>query len=241
MSNKTLTFFMFTALLFMLKSHAQVPVPDCAVLTAALSKKYEGECKKGQASGKGEAWGDSHHYTGEFKKGMPNGKGTYHFNADSLYTGNIQDGLREGKGEMTYKKSKNGVVHDSIVQGYWSGDIYRGKSYRTFAMSGGSNFSSYDISPSASSGDMLTFEIASTSGNPARGEGIYVSSLSAQYPGNKNFSKIISSYDSANTSFTNVQIGGFPAKIKGRLTDGTNFELELYKPANWKIRLFVNK
>ena len=126
---------MFTALLFMLKSHAQVPVPDCAVLTAALSKKYEGECKKGQASGKGEAWGDSHHYTGEFKKGMPNGKGTYHFNADSLYTGNVQDGLREGKGEMTYKKSKNGVV-----QGYWSGDIYRGKSYRTFAMSGGSNF-----------------------------------------------------------------------------------------------------
>lgn len=219
---------------------AQAPEP-CKVNFTLLSKRYEGECKKGIASGKGEAWGE-HHYIGEFKNGMPNGKGTYHYNDNESYTGNMQDGLREGKGQMTYKiKDKEGTPKDSIVEGYWSGDIFRGKSYTTYQLSGGSSFSSYEISPSHSSGNQITFEISSTSGNPVRGSGIYVQSLVAYYDNKQGFSKIISTFDSNNTSFTNVQIGGFPAKIQGRLTDGTNFELELYKSANWKIRFYINK
>jgi len=123
--------FILCCLLTVLLVKAQSAEP-CKVSFAPLSQRYDGECKKGQASGKGEAWGE-HHYIGEFKNGSPNGKGTYYYNDSESYTGNLQDGLREGKGQMTYKiTDKQGVSKDSIVQGYWSGDIYRGKSYTTY-------------------------------------------------------------------------------------------------------------
>jgi hypothetical protein len=215
---------------------------DCKVTTTTLSKRYEGECKKGFANGKGEAWGEKDHYVGEFKKGSITGKGVYYYGEDMVYTGTLQEGIKEGKGEMLYKiKSKDGIVKDSLVQGYWSGDIFRGKTYTTYKLLNGSSFASYDISPSNSVGDIITIEVSSTSGIPATGNGIFVSSIDASYDSTKGFSKIVSTYASNNSSFTNIQIGGFPVKLRGRLTDGSNFELELYKAATWKVKFFINK
>ena len=213
---------------------------ECKVNTALFNERYEGECKKGLAHGKGEAWG-KYHYRGEFTKGSVTGNGTLFFAADSTYTGAVQDGLREGKGEMVYKlKNKDGVVEDSIVKGCWSGNVYRGKTYQTFRLNA-SSFASYEISPSSSTGNMLNFEVTSTTGIPANGNGIYVASLTVRSAGDKNFAKVLSTFNSNNTSFTMIQLDEFPARLEGKLTNGDTFELNLYKAANWKIRFYINK
>ena len=213
---------------------------ECKVNTPLFNERYEGECKKERAHGKGEAWG-RYHYKGEFTKGSVTGNGTLLFAADSTYNGAVQDGLREGKGEMVYKvKTKEGAVQDSIVKGYWSGDYYRGKSYRTYRLNNMS-FASYDISPSSVSGNILSFEVSSTTGIPSNGNGIYVASLNVKTADNNNVTKFISSFDSNNTSYTTIQISSFPALLEGKLTNGDTFELHLYKSANWKIHFYLNK
>jgi len=224
-------------LIFGCKSFSQ----ECKVITPAFADKYEGECKKGLAQGLGEAWGNTTHYKGEFKKGAVTGKGTLYFKDDSTYTGAVQDGIREGKGEMLYKLANGTDVRDSIVQGYWSADVYRGKSYTTYKVNSSASFASYDISPSSGSGDLLTFEVTSTSGTPNTGNGIYVSSLVVKCNNGEGWGRLISSYDSNNTSFTTLQITCFPALIQGRLTNGNTFEMELYKAADWKIKFYINR
>jgi len=223
-------------LLFMLSGYNSF-AQDCKVLTHAFSVKYVGECKKGLAHGAGEAWGDALRYAGEFKKGAVTGKGVIYFENGSTYTGVVQDGLREGKGEMLYHKAEG----DSIVKGYWSADVYRGDRYTTYKVNSSASFASYDISPSSASGDLLTFEITSTSGQPNTGSGIYVSNLLVKCNDGEGWGKVNSTYNSNNTSFTTVQITCFPAVIQGRLTNGNTFEIELYKAANWKIKFYINK
>jgi hypothetical protein len=232
------SFLITTAILFFTSlSFSQ----ECKVLTPSLSEKYEGECKKGVANGKGEAWGQKLHYKGDFKKGAATGKGSLFFEADSTYTGVVQDGLREGKGEMLYKVTNGGTVKDSIVKGYWSADVYRGNSYTTYKVNSSASFASYEISPSLGTGDVLTFEVSSTSGIPANGSGVYVTSLLVKCKDGEGWGKFISTYNTTNTSFTTVQITCFPAVIQGRLTNGNTFEIELYKAADWKIKFFINK
>ena len=49
---------------------------DCVVSVAALSGKYEGDCKNGKADGNGKAMGEDA-YEGAFRSGLPDGKGKY--------------------------------------------------------------------------------------------------------------------------------------------------------------------
>jgi hypothetical protein len=213
---------------------------ECKVTTPLFNERYEGECKKEKAHGKGEAWG-KYHYKGEFNKGNVTGNGTLYFAPDSTYIGAVQDGLREGKGEMVYKiENKDGAKEDKLVKGYWSGDFYCGKTYRTYKLNNAS-FSSYDISPSSTSGNVLSFEVSSTTGIPSNGNGIYVASLNIKSADNNKVTKFISKFDSNNTSYTTIQISGFPALLEGKLTNGDAFELHLYKSANWKIHFYLNK
>ena len=50
------------------------PQEPCKVLMAGIDASYEGDCKKGKASGKGRASGTDL-YIGEFKNGLPHGNG----------------------------------------------------------------------------------------------------------------------------------------------------------------------
>ncbi len=228
----------FFGFLFMLLSSVLVAqsTEQCKVTTKTISSEYSGECKKGLASGVGEAKG-IHHYTGKFKKGMPNGKGVYSYDENTIFTGNFLDGLKEGKGEILYKLKDK----DSVVKGYWSGDVYRGKRYKTYEISGGLDISNYDIIYSRSSGNILTFEISSTSGNPSMGSGVFVTDLVITSEHEKNFVKFISHFNTVNKAITKIEIGEFPVELKGRLTNGSTFELQLYKFADWTIKFYYNE
>ncbi len=62
------------------------------MLKPEISLDYHGECKKGLAHGKGEAFGRDH-YIGEFKKGWPNGNGLYKWNNGDNYEGEWKKGV----------------------------------------------------------------------------------------------------------------------------------------------------
>jgi hypothetical protein len=114
----TCTLFLST-LLFISPAIAQ---ETCKVLMATIADHYEGDCKKGKASGQGKAEGTDQ-YVGEFKDGLPHGKGTYRWKNGDFYEGNWISGRREGSGGMSYKR--NGKT-DSVVTGFWKKDLYAG-------------------------------------------------------------------------------------------------------------------
>ena len=225
-----ITMFLSIGLLNSSFVHAQQDPSYCKVTWENLAGTYTGDCKKGFADGKGEAKGFDH-YTGSFKAGKPNGNGTYYYGDTLYHTGNFQDGIREGKGESHYlRKDKP----DSVVKGYWSADVYRGKRYTTYRFSTTANFDLLEISPSANSGNSVTIEIATTSGAPngvpTRGNGSsgYVLTLKDLISPTgsivKSTSKLVSTFK---TSIT-FELREFPCTLFGTLSSSEVFELELY-------------
>lgn len=230
--------FLFAFLLLSSFCFSQNALGDCKVLSKYFSYGYKGECKNGLASGKGEAKG-KHWYIGDFKNGLPNGKGVIKYDAYQTYTGNFQDGYKEGKGEFVYKiKVENDTIfRDSIVKGYWCNDEYTGKSYVTYKMNPGTTISSYDVSPSKYSGNMVAIKVTNTSDI----EKVYLTGISVKSNNNDAQARIVSNHETEMATFTNIQILAFPIVLEGKLSDGANFELELYKNANWNVSLFINK
>lgn len=102
----------------------------CKVLMSSIADHYEGDCKKGKASGKGKAEGTDQ-YIGEFKDGLPHGKGTYRWKNGDFYEGNWVNGQREGNGGMAYKRIGKA---DSVVTGYWKKDRYTGISEKPYTV-----------------------------------------------------------------------------------------------------------
>lgn len=94
---------------------------ECKVLKTGIDAKYEGECKKGLAHGKGKATGLDY-YEGEFKKGLPQGKGIYRWATGEIYEGEWKKGLRDGTGKYIFQFEGR----DSIMTGLWSKDKYKG-------------------------------------------------------------------------------------------------------------------
>lgn len=93
-------------------------VSDCQVVMPRISGTYTGECKNGQAHGKGIAQGIDR-YEGEFRNGLPDGRGAYRWADGTFYEGYWKKGLREGAGKM--------ISPDSTLTGYWKADRYIGK------------------------------------------------------------------------------------------------------------------
>jgi hypothetical protein len=222
---------------------AQDSTQSCRVEQKSLVGTYTGECKKGLANGKGEATGYDH-YTGLFKNGWPDGKGVYYYRDGSYYDGNFQEGIKEGKGEMHFIRAAG---PDSVVKGYWSGDEYRGKKYITYHFDGEAKFDLYEMTPSSESGNTIVFEISTTSGSPDgtkgnfMGSSGYVLKLDNLVSINGNIIKKISDFSSANKYTATYEADKFPTNLYVMLSDGKSFNLELYKSANWKIRLYLNK
>ena len=93
----------------------------CKVLNPSISDSYEGKCKNGLASGKGIATGTDK-YEGQFSNGLPQGLGTYTWANGATYTGEWVEGMRHGIG----KYSLPGNGKDSIQDGLWQNDVYKG-------------------------------------------------------------------------------------------------------------------
>jgi hypothetical protein len=227
-------------IVFLLKfsvSYAQKDSFFCKVKMPELDGSYLGGCKLGLADGEGTARGN-HVYTGEFKNGLPNGTGNYYYSDSQYYSGSFQDGLKEGKGEMHYARKPK---PDSVIKGYWSGDIYRGKKYTTYSFTTTEVFDQTEISPSSSSGNTVSVEIGTTSGSPSGSRAGYVLTLMNMVSPSGCILKTESSYDSDFKSYRKFELASFPCKLFGTLSDGRTFEIELYKAANWKLRFYQNR
>jgi hypothetical protein len=232
-----------TLLFSMQLLYAQPDSSSCKVSVTLLKGQYKGDCKNGLADGKGEAIG-ANRYEGQFKLGKPNGKGTYHYSDSTFYTGNMQDGIREGKGEMHYQFAGR---PDSVIKGYWSADVYRGKNYKTYDFNVADRFDRVDIEPSSASGNSITFETSSTTGSP---NGVTQNDVGTNYvltlvdlismhP--STFIRKESEFNSNTKASATYFISQFPCTLQGTLSNGIVFKLELYKAANWKAKFFINK
>lgn len=208
---------------------------ECKVDWAPLNGSYTGDCKNGYAHGKGEAKG-SQRYTGQFKNGLPNGQGTYYYTDSIYHVGNFQDGIKEGKGTTYYVRVGK---PDSVVKGYWSADVYRGKSYKTYNINDMPSYDRFEITPSDESGKTLTIETATTSGAglPSMGNTLTVNDVVAL---DGSFIRKLE-VSSGLKYLSTWEITKFPVRLRIMLSDGRAFTLELYKAAKWKVYIFLNK
>lgn len=222
--------------------HAQ-DTGSCKVLVLNIGVSYKGECKDGLADGQGEARG-RHRYNGLFKFGKPNGYGIYYYDDSTYHAGNFLEGQKEGKGEMHFMHQGK---PDSTIKGYWSGNEFRGKKYITYAFNGASRFDRYDISPTPESGRTITFDISTTSGSPSgypsdfQGQPGYVLMLEDLSAGNNVIIRQLSEVNTPTKTHVTYDISAFPVVLYGKLSNGDNFQLDLYKPAKWTVKFYVNK
>jgi hypothetical protein len=218
--------------------NAQEDTSWCKVKVKNLVGTYTGDCKLGLADGKGDAKGVEH-YTGNFKMGFPNGNGVYYYNDTMYHSGDFQDGLKEGKGETHYVQKG---MPDSVIKGYWSGDVFRGKKYVTYSFSTTGLFDFTEITPSNHDGNTITIELGTTSGTPngSGPSGVVLSLVSLVSP-TASILKMRSKMESSFKSYATFELVSFPCKLFATLNSNETFELELYKAADWKVRLFKNK
>lgn len=223
-------------------AYAQDSASSCKVLSLNINTYYKGECKNGLADGQGEARG-RHRYNGSFKFGKPDGYGIYYYDDNTYYAGYFLEGQREGKGETHYLD--NGKP-DSIIKGYWSGNEFRGKKYVTYSFNGATRLDRYEIKATPESGRTITFELATTSGSPtgiptdfsnSPGYVLRLVQLEAAHAA----VRLQSSIDRASRSYVIYDIDAFPVTLFGTLSNGDNFTLELYKPAKWNVRFYINR
>lgn len=234
-------------LLFLTSSclFAQADIGSCKVEMENLAGTYQGECKNGFANGEGEAIG-IHRYKGMFKNGLPNGKGTYFFSDTYYFNGAFQDGIKEGKGALHYVRTN---MQDSIIMGYWSGDEYRGKVYKTYSFNTSETFDNIDIIPTSQSGNTVVFEISTTTGAPdgtattltGKAKSGTILTITDLIPTNNCIVTKVSSNSTTSKSIYSYMLSKFPANLFLTLSNGRTIDLELYKAAKWNIRLYLNQ
>lgn len=222
---------------------AQNSTAACEVRVPNLNGSYKGECKDGLAHGQGEAIG-LQHYKGAFKFGKPNGYGVYYYNDSMYHTGLFLDGKKEGKGETHYIRA---LKADSVIKGFWSGDIFRGKNYVTYDFNGASMFDRYEINSTREDGHTISFEISTTSGSPTgvpsdfQGQPGYVLRLTELTAANDAVIRVLSTVETPTKFHVTYDIDRFPVILYATMSNGNNFKLELFRPANWTVRLYLNR
>jgi hypothetical protein len=106
-------------------NHCYGQQSNCIVKVKELQGAYEGDCKDGKASGKGNAIGEDM-YKGNFRNGYPDGTGKYTWKNGNWYEGAFKNGIREGMGTMHFIALTN---KDSVITGYWKSGTFAGALY----------------------------------------------------------------------------------------------------------------
>ncbi len=224
----TFSFILFFKIIFSYPVYAQTE-PKCEVLFPSLNISYTGECKKGLANGSGEAKGVLYLYKGAFKKGYPEGLGEMQYGNNTFFIGNFQKGIKEGKGE--FHMVQEGKA-DSILRGFWSGDVYRGNTYKTHNYMCNKMYDRKEIRPSASAGNSITIEASKTKG-PLLIDNVVCTS-------GRTLRKIVD-YSTMQKHSLTFEITEFPVSLQIMVSDGGIINLDLYKSADWFCTLYLNR
>jgi hypothetical protein len=201
---------------------------ECTVVQESLKGKYEGECVKGKADGKGKAVG-SDSYDGYFKNGLPDGIGTYVWKNESYYVGSWKKGLRDGKGTMYYPT--NDPQKDSIVEGFWKKDKYIGfyeKAFEVKSMTGKVN--RVNVRLSDKKGDNIFITISKI--------GDAIISVSDIVPLNGEFYRH-NTQIMTNMSVTKIQQVTFPFRAIFTFNNGENMEIIFNEKGNYDVEVQV--
>ena len=227
---KTLFPIIVLNLLFMQFSLSQ---STCVVKLEAINKSYIGECKKGLASGKGEAHGIEDSYTGMFKKGVPHGDGTYKWGNGNTYTGEFSKGKMDGKGKLILNDKVSGEV--TIQNGYFENGGYIGEYKYSYAV-----ISKREIK------NVFAREDPSIITAPE----INVIRISFKYNGRQIMPSIVNISDSGKSLverdgaymiMKNVQFPNKQIEVTFRTDEGFNGRvvLDIYKKANWSVEITI--
>ncbi|MBS0000049.1 MAG: hypothetical protein KFF73_13805 [Cyclobacteriaceae bacterium] len=221
---QTIIFFVISAFFF-LPGMAQ---DDCKVLMENIAGKYEGDCKKGLAEGRGTASGTDT-YVGDFKKGLPHGTGKYTWAAGDVYEGEFSKGKKEGKGTLNTRLPDGSMTRQ---EGYWKGDEYIGE-FKTpyevlYRTSGVLSVRISEAENPANDGNALFIELQHKGRTqPAPNFGLNVV--------NGNFQNQFLVGNTMKVIVTNFPFG-FTLSYMGE-----SVEIQIYQARTWNIRIDFNK
>ena len=177
-------------------------------------------------------------YDGDCSEGLANGKGISFYSDSSFYSGKFEKGKREGKGEMHFKR-KNQV--DSIIKGYWSGDIYQGKRYDQYRCDDYRAVPGCRFDFLGSQINMLTIQIDLT--RDGNYNDVVLSSAYAKLQKLINLEVLgdpleIKQINNEETP-AKVQyiyaVEKFPVKLKAHFSNGNDMVFQLNRQGSWKI------
>lgn len=211
----------------------------CNVLLPAISGKYEGDCKKGKAWGKGKAQGEDL-YIGEFKDGVPEGKGVYQWKNGNTYDGEWLKGKKQGPGRITYKREGK---KDSIVGGFWQKDQYAGLNEKPFIIySRSSQIAKINLSKNTRD-DINTIIIEvqnTTAGTSSLSRGVQpkpeITDISLR---RGNFLQITEGVSGPKSTVKQLNKVDFPFRAVFRF-GSQETDIEIIEAGNWKIFVNIN-
>jgi len=217
-------------------AYAQEP---CKVLMGGIDATYEGDCRKGLASGKGRAAGIDV-YIGEFKEGLPHGKGIYRWKNGDFYEGEWVKGNKEGKGGMSFKRSGK---PDSVITGYWKHDVYAGLNRQPYIVHSRS-YKVIKVSVSKNpkqTANTIIIEIQNTTGGSETLKGTSnpkpeITDIAVQKGSYGFTTKVMPGVKSTSQQLNQVE---FPFRATFKFAD-QEADVEITEPGFWKIFVNIN-
>ncbi|MBK5210471.1 MAG: hypothetical protein JJE44_13365 [Flavobacteriaceae bacterium] len=199
----------------------------CDVLKVDISGEYLGDCKNGLAHGKGLAKGQNK-YEGEFKKGLPNGVGTIFYSDGGKYVGEWKDGLRQGEGKYIINiKGK-----DSIAEGIWNKDKYKGKKpVKQYEVIKKTSVSRYSIKKIGDATNKVTIKVR------AKGQALKnIEDITAS-DGNKSNYEGYLVYENINSFPFQCQMRYSVPSALGTASVNVEFSFKIFETGEWLVEL----
>lgn len=212
---------------------------ECVVEYASLKGTYTGDCKKGKAHGRGKAIG-SDLYEGEFKSGVPDGQGTYTWSNGNTFTGKFVKGLREGKGQMAFKKPGS---QDSLVEGFWRRDVYIGRNEKPWLVhSKTGSVRNVEVDFTADPIHRIKIVVTNTTGGAQTSSGFtmprYTVDNTQVLKGSfERMTSLESHLKSTETSLMNVN---YPFRVKLNIAR-EEIEIEFFEQGSYTVTIAINQ
>lgn len=201
---------------------------NCVVLKQSISGSYEGKCKNGLANGRGIAVGTDK-YEGQFSKGLPQGEGKYTWANGDIYTGEWAEGMRHGIGKFIYNKNGN----DSIKNGLWQKDEYKGPKPDAPNVTLNSGVDRYNFKKSTSTLNRVMIDIYQNGARNKRISNLRLSTTSGQ----DIFYGFLAGYDNVVFPVT-IKVAYTTSNKLGTSTYLVKFDFTISEPGDWTVELY---